>query len=76
MMLYAIAISGMVTTQDVSLNDDFGDQLGCVKVAEELRKSDKIADAFCLIADPDKEKTLKIGRYDKDAEAADGKTTN
>jgi len=76
MLLYAIAISGMVTTQDVSINDAFDDPNGCVKVAEELRKSDKVADAFCLIADPDKENSLKIGRYEKDAEATNGKASN
>ncbi len=74
MILYAIAFSGMVTVQDISLN--FNDDAGCIKVAEELRKSDKIADAFCLIVDPDKENKLKIGKYEKDAEASDGKTSN
>ena len=70
MMLYVLLVSGslQIQTLDVSLADQ-----GCLLVAQELRKSSKVEDAFCLISDPDTredEERAKIGRYPKDGEAS------
>ncbi len=67
MLLYVLMVSGSLTVQNVELGNE--SDINCLAAAEELRKSDKVAEAFCVIDDPDNNGKVKIGRYLKDGEA-------
>lgn len=67
MLLYVILMNGTIYTQDITLNE--ADSI-CVMVAQELRKSDKVNDAFCIIDDPNDGTKVKVGRREEDGKAS------
>lgn len=66
LMLYVIMMNGSIAMQNIEIN---GEDYGCLVAAEEIRKSDKVADAFCVIVDPTNQEKLKIGRHITDGQA-------
>ena len=69
--MYVIMMSGALIINPMDNSQfHFGD-INCLKVATELRKSDKVADAFCLMDDPKDEDKMIIGRRVEDGKAAD-----
>ncbi len=66
LMLYVIMVNGTIAMQNIDINlADYN----CLVAAEEIRKSDKVSDAFCVIADPKDETKSMIGRHVDDGKA-------
>lgn len=66
-LLFVILMNGTIWTQTLDLGSR-SDQI-CVAAAQELRKSDKVSSAFCVITDPNNNEKDIIGKEPKDVES-------
>lgn len=70
MMLYVIMMNGTLYMQTLDISNHPDQQ--CVIIAAEMRKNDKVSDAFCMTgSDMDGDDKFRIGRRPED-----GKTAN